>query len=111
MDSAGYITEAIPAVGGIGLVGVPIHALASGDVGEFVVEGVAYIYDGDAGGATSGHGIQVSNASGYGKDSTAGFSGNVGDYAITDCAVAQETTTAAGLVKCYLHGQLCTSVA
>ena len=102
MDSYGWLTKAPTA--DKGLFGVALEDIASGDVGEFAISGVCYCYCSGAGGATAGHGMTVSAASAAFVDSTAGFTGNVGDSAVTDVAAAMETTVAAGLVKCYLNG-------
>ena len=112
MDSAGYLTFAIPS----GQVGVPVVALenvASGEVGEFMVEGVCECYLDASVAVVLGHGVIADNSLTHAKDANGAFSGNPGDQALTHCGVVIKVGSGAGYADnvVYLHGLPSLSVA
>jgi hypothetical protein len=110
MDSSGLLTKAIPN-GQVGIVGVALHAVPSGDVGEFMIEGVCEALLSTIA-IVAGHGVIPDNSLTYLKDAGGAFSGNVGDPALTHCGVVITAgTVGSNDSVIYLHGLPVLSVA
>ena len=101
MDSEGFLTVDISNAEGV--IGVALDDIASGEVGEFCLEGVCYaLVTADA--CVVGDGL-LPDTSDKKFVSGGAFAGIIGQDACTDAGVAMEANAGvAALIKVYLHG-------
>lgn len=98
-SSYGLITAAIPANGVVCWVGVALKDIASGDMGDFCVEGECQVYAEES--TTAGNGLDADNSLTGAGDSAGAASVIAGD-AKAICGVWLETRTGAGIARACL---------
>ena len=108
-DGYGYKTQAISAAAG--MVGVAKEAYASGDYGEFIVEGTCEVLL-TAAATAVGDGLIPDVSDVKFKTSGSAMAGIIGQAALTHMGVALEASAAGGeLIDAYVNGLNVTCVA